>query len=231
MTKNKKHKSELEKLHPYGLKGLFEVYGGFSFLCKPSFYVAFILSITLFFITLFSGLEVNEVFDSMSKVVEIGLSLDGGLIGLTLAGLTLIVTFGSERLLKHMVRINIEEAFKKSINPGFSSYQTAVAKFGFAVFVQVITLIILFVYSIGIKFSFSFENESLNLTMNCLFLSIAVFLILYSLFLVVQMTINIFTISQMNHGVYFSDSVEEVLKESDDVDLKNSGDNNQTTPI
>lgn len=213
MRKNKSEKSELEKLHPYGLKGLFEVYGGFSFLLKPSFYVAFGLSMTTFFVVYFGDFKNIEVLSLISRVTEIGLSLDGGLIGLTLAGLTLIVTFGSERLLRHMVKLNVETALKEERLPSFSSYQTAVAKFGFAVFVQIITLIILFGFSLVTELNLSFEDEGKNLFYNCLFLSLALFMVLYSLFLVVQMTINIFTISQMNHGVYFSDSVKEVLEE------------------
>ncbi|TNF48824.1 MAG: hypothetical protein EP305_04435 [Bacteroidetes bacterium] len=208
------NKNDFERLHPMGFRGLFKVYGGASFLWKPSFILAFILSLVVFFISFLGGFDSNEVLDQIASVIDIGMSLDGGLIGLTLAGLTLIVTFGSERLLKHMVKLNITEAFVKKEAPGFSSYQTAVAKFGFAVFIQVITLIILFGYSIGLRFSFSCPDQETNLLINSIYLSIAVFLILYSLFLVVQMTINIFTISQMNHGVYFSDSIKEVLDEN-----------------
>jgi len=204
-------KDKLQELHPMGFSGLWKVYGKYSFLKKPSFYLSFAFCLLIFAVTYYGDFDAKSTLNLLNNVIEVGLSLDGGLLGLTLAGLTLIVTFGSDRLLKHMVKINVENALENNREIGFSSYQTAVSKFAFAVFVQVITLIVLFIFSLAVNFSFSFENEKYNHLFNCIYLSIAVFLVLYSLSLVVQMTINIFTISQMNHAVYFSDSVFEVL--------------------
>lgn len=80
-------------------------------------------------------------------------------------------------------------------------------------YLLVLTLITLFVYKIALGFSFSTESVFWDNLLNSIFLSFSVFLVLYSLFLVVQMTLNIFTISQMNHSVYFKESVDEVLLE------------------
>lgn len=207
-----KEKDNVEKLHPYGFKGLIEVYGGWAFLKKPSFYLSFIFSISVFVFSLISDSSEKELFDLIKDVVETGISLDGGLIGLTLAGLTLIVTFGSEKLLKRMVKLEVEKSFEEKRLPTFSGYQTAVSKFSFAVFVQVLTLVVLFIYKLTLGFSFSFKWNILNGIFNSFYLSLAVFLVFFSLLLVVQMTLNIFTISQMNHSVYFKESVDEVLE-------------------
>lgn len=208
--KRSKKKENLNDLHPLGMAGMFEIYGGCGFVRKPSFYIAFAITLVLFFFLLLNNNESLSVVDLIGKIVGLGLDLDGGLIGLTLAGLTLMVTFGSDKLLKHIVKTNLEKAVKDKKFPGFSSYQSAVAKFGFAVFVQVITLITLFAFSFVLELEISLESEWWNKFFNALFLSIAVFLILYSLFLVVQMTINIFTISQMNHSVYSVDAMKEI---------------------
>jgi hypothetical protein len=171
----------------------------------------------LFLVFILGDFSSKKLFDIIIKTVDIGLSLDGGLIGLSLAGLTLIVTFGSEKLLKTMVRLKIQKHFenKDSMSQviGFSGYQTAVSKFGFAVIIQVFSLIILFFFKLFLALELSFSNEKLNANLNCIYLCLAIFLILYSLFLVVQMTINIYTISQMNHSVYFSECVKEFLEE------------------
>jgi ABC-type multidrug transport system fused ATPase/permease subunit len=221
MTKNKKLKNkeaeenELDLLHPRGLKGLLIVYDFCHFWKYPSFFVAFFISFLTFCFLTIGGFSSEKLFNVITEIVDTGLSLDGGLIGLSLAGLTLIVTFGSEKLLKSMVKISVEDLLKNGMPDKskikFSSYQTAVSKFGFAVFVQVISLIILFFYNLILKLELPSLNESLNTYFNAFFLSLAVFLILYSVFLVAQMTINIFTISQMNHSLYLSESIEEIL--------------------
>ncbi|MBU3659138.1 MAG: hypothetical protein FGM14_04675 [Flavobacteriales bacterium] len=197
------------------LNGLFIVYGGWKFLVKPSFYIALILSLVLFFFLLFSTRSANSILNLITKINELGLDLDGGLIGLTLAGLTLIVTFGSDRLMKQLIKGNLLKAIDEEKKPGFSAYQTTVSKFGFAVFVQIITLIFLFVINLFIELNLTIDSESICKFLNCLFLSLEFFLIVYSLFLVVQMTLNIYTISQMNHSVYFSDITLEIMTEMD----------------
>lgn len=207
-----KEKDDIEKLHPYGLKGIWEVYGETSFIKKPSFYVSVGIGVLLFVFCLLVAESEMEIYELIDKIVEIGISLDGGLIGLSLAGLTLIVTFGSEKLLKRIVNLTVEKAVKENKLPTFSGYQTAVSKFSFAVLIQILTLIVLVIYKVAMGFSFSFEEKQLNIVFNSLFLAIAIFLIFYSLFLVVQMTFNIFTISQMNHSVYLKESIDEFME-------------------
>lgn len=224
MIRREKEKlHELELLHPYGLKGLLTVYEFRSVWKNPSFFLAITISFLTFLVLFFGGFSSKKLFELIGEIVDTGLSLDGGLIGLSLAGLTLIVTFGSEKLLKSMVMLNVRKHLEKDAKVIFSGYQTAVSKFGFAVFVQVISLIVLFFYNLISKLELSFTNDSMNACFNSFYLSVAVFLIIYSLFLVVQMTINIFTISQMNHCIYFSECVEELMLEERKKD-------NSTTP-
>jgi len=223
--KKKEELSEIELLHPYGLKGLLIVYDFRNVWKNPSFYLATIAGFLTFTSIVFGGYSSEKLLELIGKIVDTGLSLDGGLIGLSLAGLTLIVTFGSEKLLKSIVMLNVRRPFEKdclkNTKIGFSGYQTAVSKFGFAVFVQVVSLIVLFFYNLVYKLELSFDDQRLNTCFNSFYLSLAVFLIIYSLFLVVQMTVNIFTISQMNHSLYFSECIEvfiaEIKKKDDSI--------------
>jgi hypothetical protein len=99
MTKKKREElSEMEKLHPYGLKGLLVVYDIRKICKNPSFFISIIITLILFLVFILGDFSSKKLFDIIIKTVDIGLSLDGGLIGLSLAGLTLIVTFGSEKL-------------------------------------------------------------------------------------------------------------------------------------
>lgn len=203
----------LEKTHLVGFKGLWKIYGGLRFLIKTSFIVAFITSILILIVVNTGVVKVDSLFDVIKELSEVGLSLEGGLIGLTLAGLTLIVTFGSDNLMKRIVKNRIKTDLKEKNGVGLSGYQTAVSKFTFAVFVQIFTLIVLFLGKFFIGLKLSFDDNYWNHIINKTYLFIEILLILYSLFLLLQMTLNIFTMSQMNHSVMYNDVSKEVLDE------------------
>lgn len=111
---------------------------------------------------------------------------------------------------------NIQTAIREKKTPGYSAYQTAVSKFSFAVFVQVLTLIVLIFVQILASLNLSFNNDFYNEFINTFLLFLCLTLVFYSLLLVVQMTLNIFTISQMNHMVYFDEETGKLLKEIED---------------
>jgi hypothetical protein len=197
-----------KNLHKDGFGGLWKIYGEYNFLIKPPIIISFLLSSVICIIV---AVHVNDenLLVLLHENINIGLALEGGLIGLTLAGLTLIVTFGSDKLMIHLVRDNLLNAQSNGEFPKYSVYQRSVAKFTFAVMVQVITLLVLFITNIFLKLNLSFSNELGNQTVNILCFFLCLFLMFYSLILVFQMTLNIFTISQINHSVL---SKEEILK-------------------
>jgi len=198
-------------IHKTGIGGLWLTYGSWRFIIKPSFWFAFVAALVFQFIL--GQNDKSDSYDLIKKLSDIGISLEGSLVGLSLAGLTLIVTFGSERLLKRLVKDSIKEDVKNRKGYNFSGYQTVVSKFGFAVLVQIIALIVLFGYSLIAQMNLSFDNEKLNILFNKIYFFFGVFLVLYSLFLLIQMTINIFNISQMNHAVIYNESTKEVFSE------------------
>jgi hypothetical protein len=196
---------DFKALHLDGFKGLWKVYGGWSFLTDKSFIISFLLTATVCLIIAGCNLPASQTYALLIDNINVGLALDGGLIGVTLAGLTLIVTFGSETLMRNLVRVNLKEALDEGRVPGFSIYQKAVSKFTFAVIVQILTLILLFFIKIISGLKMSFTSDCYNQVVNILAIFMCLFLLFFSLFLLVQMTLNIFTISQMNHAVFFED--------------------------
>lgn len=216
---NTNFNKNFEKLHVTGLSGLFDIYGGFTFLKRIAFCLTLIITI-IFSIILYTQNQDNDfLLLTIDKTVNVGFGIIAALLGLSLAGLVLIVSFGNMTLLKALVRGNIKKAIKDNSDIGFSSYQTIIAKFTFAVFVQVTTLIFL----ILIYFFKILEIELIYLDLvyyiNFITLSLIFFSILYSLILLGHMVINIFTIAQMNHMVIFKEviddfSVDEDIKES-----------------
>ncbi len=207
---------DFEKLHEFDLSGLWNVYGKWIFLIKRSFVISFFLSAILTIIVACQNKPAKEVYDILTDNISLGIGLEGGLIGLSLAGLTLIVTFGSDSLMRHLVRSNIEKALKEKKELSYSAYQTAVSKFSFAVFIQILTLIVLLIVKVLAGLELCYYDDFYNELTNTLLLFVCLLLVFYSLMLVVQMTLNIFTISQMNHMVYFEEEAGKILNEEEE---------------
>ncbi|MCC7454203.1 MAG: hypothetical protein IT222_08570 [Crocinitomix sp.] len=218
MRPSKKETSDdhFKNLHKDGFKGLWKIYSENNSLIKRPIIISFLLTSVICFIVA-GHVNGENLLILLDENINIGLALEGGLIGLTLAGLTLIVTFGSDKLMIHLVRDNLLKAQSNGEFPKYSVYQRSVAKFTFAVMVQVITLLVLFITNIFLKLNLSFSDELGNQTVNILCFFLCLFLMFYSLILVFQMTLNIFTISQINHSVL---SKEEMLKITDEEAVK-----------
>ncbi len=218
-----KYEEHFKTLHKEGFKGLWKIYADENFLIKPPIIISFLLAaIICLGIALFA--DNKQLLVLIDNIVNIGLGLEGGLIGLTLAGLTLIVTFGSDKLMKHLVRDNLLKAIEAERPPKHSVYQRSVAKFTFAVFVQILTLLVLFTVNILMKLKVSLPNVKVNEAINILTFFLCLFLLFYSLILVLQMTLNIFTISQINHGVLSKDEMLNLMNSHENKSKKNTKD-------
>lgn len=201
--------TEFEKLHVFGLSGLFKVYGRFTVLKRLAFYLSLIpsliLSLVYFFVIEPSDLGLSLI----NKILETGFGIISSLIGLSLAGLVLIVSFGNISLLKSLVVTNIKKAQRNKKEVGFSSYQTLIAKFTYAVFIQSVTLLSYFFIYIIVNFNIELSNFQYVFYMNLLTFLFILFFIVYSIVLLAHMIINIFTIAQMNHMVIFKEVIDE----------------------
>lgn len=119
-----------------------------------------------------------------------------GILGFTIAGYSLVIGFVQSNMLN-----SISEPSKDS---KFSLYQLMSANFAFNIILQTIALVIAY----GVHFiNYIDEKTSLNFsvpdyifsTFNLLGLSLLSFWFTISLFLVIQIIINIFGFSQLHH--------------------------------
>lgn len=207
--------NEFEKLHVFGLDGLFKVYGKFTVLKKLAFYLSLIpslfLSLVYFFVIEPSDLGLSLI----TKILDAGFGIISSLIGLSLAGLVLIVSFGNISLLKSLVVTNIKNAKRNNKVVGFSSYQTLIAKFTYAVFVQCVTLLFYFFVYIFVNFEIGLSCSYCVFYLNLFTFSFILFFLVYSIVLLAHMIINIFTIAQMNHMVIFKEVIDEELNKNE----------------
>lgn len=204
------HEKSFEDLHPTGIKGIFKVYGSLSFIRRPAFLLSFGLTVVLSAILAVLNPDNDFIVIGIEKILEVGMTIISSLIGLSLAGLVLIVSFGNLNLLKSLVKESIQKAIIEKKNIKYSSYQTLIAKFSYAVFVQVVTLITLVIVHFIRVLDISLHQIKIAYILNYFTITAIVFGILYSLLLLGHMVINIFTIAQMNHMVIFTEVIDEL---------------------
>lgn len=208
-----------KKIHEGGLAGIMYHYGGLKGIFKSkSLQVSVFFSSLIVLAMILIEKNNTELLVYLMMIYDVGISVDGGLIGLSLAGLTLVVTFGSGNFMKTLVRLSIEDTSETGEIQN-SIYQTTTAKFAYAVFVQVLTLITL----IGIKTIAGLElkiSSNLAIVVNYIALWAAIILVFYSLLLVARMTINIFTVGQHSHLIYYKEVLDEDSKKSQEDEKK-----------
>lgn len=130
-----------------------------------------------------------------------GLSLLGGIVGLSLAGLTMIITFSSTEIVDDSV-MKQYEMYLNEHKLNASYFQTAIAKFSFIVFVQVVSLLFFVIVSITAGFKIEVEVKWAYWINSFVFL-FGSYLISYSILLVIASVLNLFTFSQTSNFIKF----------------------------
>jgi hypothetical protein len=194
------------------LKGIVKNSGG----CKALFYtkynlIAVMLTTVASFLYWLKNFNIEQSIEIVKTLNSTSISLLSGIVGLSLAGLTLIITFSNPYLVNRGIEIQVSNLKKQEILKA-SYFQKAIAKFSFIVFFQIITLIVFFISSIFEKFGFVVTSQIARCT-NGIFFTIGFYLITFSLILVVASIFNLFTFSQTSNFVNFCKAKELSDKE------------------
>lgn len=187
-----------------GLRGIINSSGGFKQLFYTMFHFWSII-ILLCIVTLYS-FNVKTAEHSLNLIdslIASATSVLGGIVGLSLAGLTLIITFSNPEVIERSVSKQLKDYQKQlaeyeegnhiKLDPSY--FQKAIAKFSFIVLFQVISLI--FFFLCGIFRGFVFEiNPQIAYWINTVVFGAGIYLMTFSLILVVASILNLFTFSQ-----------------------------------
>lgn len=206
-----KEKSRIKELHKVDFRGLIFAYGGIRSIFKSRlFWTACNFSL-LFSTLLYLLIGIDQFINLINSICNIGLAIEGGLVGLSLAGLTLVVSFGGDKLINRIIKKAENDFFKKSkLKP--SIYQSTISKFGYAVVIQIFSLFILFIIKLCADIKYSLPIDA-ALIINSITVFIALFFLTYSFLLTLQMTLNVFTLGQMNHFTLFMERILERQKQ------------------
>jgi ABC-type multidrug transport system fused ATPase/permease subunit len=178
-----------------GIKGIIHNSGGLGELLWTKFnFWSGIIALLVITLYRFNIKEITDELKLIDSLNSAAISLLGGIVGLSLAGLTLIITFGNPEVIERSSKKQSEQ-FQKENNFNVSYFQKAIAKFTFIVFFQVCVLILFFltstIRSMDIKI-----NENQAHWINTIIFCLGSYLIIFSLVLVLASIMNLFTFSQ-----------------------------------
>lgn len=207
---------ELEEIHPMGFWGVLKVHKGISQELKHwTFWLGMIFSILVLLCLIYNDLSNRNLQNFLKEITEIGIGAISALIGLSITGLVLIVSFIEGSTARRMVKIQVKEHNEHGINSKnqFSIYQEIVAKFTWAVLIQGVSFINLWLVYLFSILELPFVLKTGANIFNLMVIGILCFLILYSVLLIIQMCLNIFTLSQVNHSTIYVENIKSIMEE------------------
>jgi hypothetical protein len=187
-------------------RGIIEASGGWKELLWTKFHlfsgaISFCV-IILYFLNISS---IKESFDLIKTVGESAISLLGGIVGLSLAGLTLIITFGNPDMIARGSKYQYKQYSEKGDFEA-SYFQVAIAKFAFIVFYQILVLIVFFLISLFQDMDIE-VNPALAFSTNTVVFCLSCHLLIFSLVLVIALIFNLFSFSQNSNFHNFASNV------------------------
>lgn len=167
--------------------------------------ISVFISVPLIFCYFLNVSTAEKSLKVIGSVNSSALDLLGGIVGLSLAGLTLIITFGNQEMIQRGAKYQYQKYVDNGdIKPTY--FQKAISKFAFIVFIQILALIVFFVSSIVVDFDIKIE-ESMAYCINSIFFSLGIHFLIYALILVIALILNLFSFSQQSNEHHFGSAV------------------------
>lgn len=185
-----------------GFWGIVQNSNGFRELILTRFNVVSLI-ITIFIVVLYlSNIKTtDESFKLITNLNSTIISLLSGIVGLNLAGLTIIMTFTNPEIVDDGALKQYNE-FIDTGKVGVSYFQIVIAKFSFMVLFQTASLLF-FIVSITVGNLNIKVDEQIAYRINTCVFSFSMYLIVFSVVLVIALILNLFTFSQTSNFVKF----------------------------
>lgn len=142
--------------------------------------ITIVLSLILFFV-----IEPIKFLDILEETLNKILSILPNILGFTLTGYALLLSFGSSEFMEEITTQNDE---------GFSFYQHFSSIFAWSIIIQASTLFIAFIISVIADYNIYYEYAEV---VNGTVFIIIIFFSLYSLLLVSRLVLNVFSFGQI----------------------------------
>jgi len=192
-AENREQISEsIVEFHVFNVKGLRFVLKKKNTLNKFAFVASMAISLVASVFVLLLVPSKSYVF--LTSCVSSVCTIYPNLLGFSLGGFALAVGFPNESLMYEQARL------KK-----ISLYQAVNAIFALTLLIQIYALVLAVSLDLSMRSGLTqiiSISENLDYVINCIFIFLLLFGILYSLFLTPYLVINLFTLSQTNNAFY-----------------------------
>lgn len=196
-------KNKIKEIHESSFKGVIENYNIRRLFVSFPFLFSLILTGLLF---VFNLINADSFEFDLRGLLELSITIIPSLLGFSLGGFAIIVSFNDKFFLKKLNKIEIDYENKK-LNP--SLFQSLIAVFAWGIIMQAVTLVISFLLK---YLDLIFPNYSaINpCVLNHSFLSNFFFLVLsffmtYSLMLIPYIVKNVYGFGQLVHFISLKD--------------------------
>ncbi|HBD96340.1 MAG TPA: hypothetical protein DC057_19375 [Spirochaetia bacterium] len=155
-----------------------------------NWYILVSLIISIIYVVI--SYKTDNLYNNLKDIVDLSIQIFPNLLGFVLGGYILIIGFGNTDFIK--------KASVTLVDKNTTYFERINSIFAFSIIIHSLTLlfsVLLFlIYRIGAK-------TNLADTFNCFFLFLTVFLIIYSIFIIYLMVINVFNFAKV-YFVYLS---------------------------
>lgn len=209
--------TNISNRHPTGLKGVLKGYGVKRIFLSGPFWTGVVGAslITVYVVCLGN----DSSLKMLSALIDNSIQFLPVLLGFNLGGYALITGFGNTTLIKRLTTDYEDQ--KKSM------FQITSSVFAFGVLVQALSLLLTFAFWIIklVNISIPLQNAVILAyapLINVAGLWLLSMIVIYSLALVPQMIINVFTFSQLHHFLLYTERISEE-KEATNEDKSKKG--------
>lgn len=198
----------IEKTNHHDLISIFKIAGFAESLFESwCFVTASVLSLLLIGICL--CFEVDK-YEFLILIVDDIISFLPNILGFTITGYALVVGFVQPDVLERIT--------EKEEDSDYSLYQTMSSSFAVTILIQAISLITAFTFRyidfISSKVNYVPQISTLIITfINTIGLAIIIFCLAFSLMMVIQIILNIFSFSQIHHYLINKDKISKKPKD------------------
>lgn len=191
---------EIKKKHDGGIKTLLSIFLKNKRLIKSKqLWASITISILVFLILIFVKNNI-DLFDLLVNLINRILSVLPNILGFTLTGYALLVSFGNDNFMKE---VTIQE------DEGYSFYQHFSSIFAWSIIIQASALFVAFVFSIIADFHITSKHSGFY---NLFAFFLLTFLSIYSLLLVIRLVLNVFSFGQVIQFHYTALELEKQEK-------------------
>lgn len=188
---------------------------GLLLACKPlkkfftlkSLLLSIIAPTLLVLILMIKSVENVDLLNILTELSSLGSSIVGVLLGISLGGFILVVSYGNQDLIDKSIKSQANH-YEKKKEMKFSYIQVSIAKYGLIVLLQFLVFALFLIFLIGLKINFKVDIM-LAKVMNTGAIWILTFLLFYTMFLTYQLILNIFTLSQTSSANEFMEQFED----------------------